>query len=78
MKKSTEDLTKGHKARKRLALALKPRDKVLSLRFNAADIESWRAEADKKDLLGVRLSLTDCIEEVMNRWVNERHRRRGR
>ena len=48
-------------ARKRVRLAIHPRDKVLSLRFTADDVGDWKVAADVSGE-----SLTDWMEHVLN------------
>jgi hypothetical protein len=61
--------------RKRVRLVVRPRDSVLSLRFNEHDIAAWRDAAREEE---PKRSLTDCIEELMNEWLEKRAARRAR
>ena len=60
-------------ARKKMRLALKPRNATLSLHFNEEDIADWnkatRLEGEERKH---KMSLTDCIEEVLNEWAAKR------
>jgi hypothetical protein len=53
--------------RKKLRLALSPRNQVFSLRFNKSDIDAWRRAAKLE-----KRSITDCVEEVLNTWAARR------
>jgi hypothetical protein len=46
--------------------ALRPRDKVLSLRFFDGDITRWRAAAEAE-----HQNMTDVVERVMNAWADK-------
>lgn len=59
--------------RKRVRLVVRPRDSVLSLRFNEQDIAAWRRAARDEER-----SLTDCVEELLNAWLEKRAARRAR
>ena len=46
-------------ARKKIERIIAPRDTTLSLRFNAADVKSWKKAAGKE-------TLSDWIERILN------------
>lgn len=57
---------------KKRQLAAKPRNTPFSLRFNDEDIKRWRTAVRSLNKRSKHwLSVTDCIEQVLNQWADK-------